>query len=232
MKPNVGMADTRSYGVVERWPQFTILSMLVLAICFLLNGCYYAPIAKGRLERVKDFSDVSRLGHKPSVYLELVGRTEFRNAVTQATERSGLFTSFTFDSSESETIDYKIRIEASTREESPSIWRILLTWPSTVCAIVGITPFGVPLPTPYDSTYTLMASLYDRTGNTIGSYNIEESVMWWCGWSLILLAPILTTSDERLWEKMVEVLYQRMLDEGVIVYRGEGPGENELHHNL
>lgn len=232
MKPNVGLADKRPYGVVERLSRFKVWGMSLLAISLLLTGCYYAPMANGKVEQVDGFPDLSRFTNKPSVYLELPAENDgFRKATARATEQAGLFESFTFDPAQAEQIDYKIRLEPSEREESPSVWRMLLTWPSSFCFIFGLTPFGAPLPTPYDSTYTLTASLEDRSGNTLGSYNIEESVTWWCGWSLILLAPVFSTSDERVWENMVKVLYKRILADALVVYPGRESPETELNHD-
>lgn len=206
--------------------------VLLLAASFLLTSCYYAPIAKGKLEKVDGFPDVSHLSHKPSVYLEIsAGNDGLRKAATRVSEQLTLFTSFTFDPAQAEQLDYKIRIEPSKREESPGVWRMLLTWPSSFCFFFGVTPFGAPLPTPYDSTYTLTASISDRSGNILGSYNIEESVMWWCGWSLILFAPLVSTTEERLWENMVTILYKRILDDGLIVYRGDEALEVEVDHD-
>lgn len=232
MRLNIHLANDQQWGVVEVLDSFKALGSFLLAISLLLTGCYYAPMAKGKLEKVGDFPDVSRFSHKPSVYLELsTGNDGFREAATRATEQAGLFGSFTFDPAQAEQIDYKIRLEPSEREESPSVWRMLLTWPSSFCSIFGLTPFGAPLPTPYDSTYTLTASLEDRSGNTLGSYNIEESVTWWCGWSLILLAPLFSTSDERVWENIVQVLYKKILDDRLLIYPGGESRETELNHN-
>lgn len=140
-----------------------VVAVLLLAFSSLLTGCYYAPIARGKLEKADGFPDVSHLNHKPSIYFEISAENEgLRKAATRVTQQLALFESFTFDPAQAEQIDYKIRMEPSKREESPGVWRMLLTWPSSFCFFFGVTPFGAPLPTPYDSTYTLTASISDR----------------------------------------------------------------------
>lgn len=211
----------------------------LFAVSFLLNGCY-AMMTKGKLEQVEGFPDMAPFSHKPSVCLELSTRgavrtagkaaevdpslltdeafqRRFKEAVTRVTEQSGLFESFTFDPTQVQKSDYTIRIELSETKESQSVLRLLLTLPSWACLGSGVTPFGAPPPTPFDSTLTLTASVQDRTGTNLGSSQIEESVIWWCGASLLMLAPI-AGSDLRLWESMVKVLYKKILDDRLLAY--------------
>ena len=203
----------------------------LFAVSFLLNGCY-ALMTKGKIERVDGFPDMSLFSHKPSVYLDLsiraaggtagkgleVGpslltdealRRRFKEAVARVTEQSGFFGSFTFDPTYAQKMDYTIRIELSETKEGQSVLRLLLTLPSWACLGLGVTPYGVTLPTPFDSTLTLTTCVQDRGGTNLGSYHIEESVIWWCGASLLLLAPI-AGSDLRLWENMIKVLYKSL----------------------
>lgn len=224
----------------------------LFAVSFLLNGCY-AMLAKGKLERVNGFPDVSSFSHKPSVCLDLstreAGRTagqaaevdpslladeaiqrRFKEAIVRVTEQSGLFRSFTFDPTHVQKMDYTIRIELSEVKESQSVLRLLLTLPSWVCVGMGVTPLGTPVPTPFDSTLTLTASVRDRTGTLLGSYHIEESVIWWCGASLLLLTPIAGGNDLRLWENMVKVLYKKILDDRLLAYSSSDTLAAEVRH--
>ena len=197
---------------------FPLLIVSLLSVCLLLNGCF-AMMVKGNLEKVDGFPQQSGLSNKPSVYLELAtDDEEFEKAVARATERSGLFRSFTFDLAEGEQVDYAISMQLSSRDEEMSGGRQFLTRMLTITAC--ITPFGVPLPF-QDVGYTLTASVVDRPGTALGSrtvFTVQESVTVWCGLALLPLAPVTMSSGERVWGNMVMVLYKKMLDNGLLVY--------------
>lgn len=55
--------------------------------------------------------------------------------------------------------------------------------------------------------------------------------MWWCGWGLVLFAPLVSTTEERLWENMVTILYKRILDDGLVVYPSDEALETEVNHH-
>jgi hypothetical protein len=185
------------------------LSVWLLMAVSTVSGCI-GMMAQGKLEKVGSLPDMSQFGTKPAVYLKTsMDPAGYYDALKRVTEQSGLFRSFTFDIADQPQADYTIDMYGRWDTE-PGFFSVLM--------VVGCaTPYGVPVPIA-ETSVTLNASVADHSGQTLGSYKIEESVSVWCGLSLLPLAPFNFSYEERLWENMIKVLYKKILDDGLFVY--------------
>jgi len=184
--------------------------VLFLMAALIVSGCV-GMMAEGKLEKVKSLPDMSQFSQKPAVYLRTsTGPVGYFDALKRVTEQSGLFRSFSFDVADKPQADYTIDIYGQWKQPEMGFFSFVM--------VVGcVTPYGVPVPIS-DSQVMLNALIEDRHGKRLGSYKIEESVSTWCGLSLLPLAPLTITFEERLWENMIKVLYKRILDDALFEY--------------
>jgi hypothetical protein len=154
---------------------------------------------------------------RPSVYIDatyIVDRShglveapkstdKFRGIVTKVTREAKLFNQYTLDTSESDNMDYSVKMElldyGDLRAGAASLYVSGMT--------LGIVPGSMT------GHFKLRAKATDRNKREVGSSELEESITTWTGPLGIFRLADMTEEYDRVIENMVKNMYQKMLDQ-------------------
>jgi hypothetical protein len=153
------------------------------------------------------------LGIHDKPFIDLMGKENFVSVLENVTEETEIFGRYTFDRMRDrfrpEEMDYTLKIELLNYTYTGSTKRVML-W-------IGAISLNT-IPVRNTSYYRLTATLIDRDGTKLGTYEFEDHITIW---QHVIFAPLLNfrlpnfiTRD--VWENMIRTLYRAIIEDGLV----------------
>jgi hypothetical protein len=189
-----------------------------IVVLFLANGC--ASFPQHGVPMVEKLPDKSVYATKPSVFLDVkmsvgttgsknpaaenrLGTGKFKEVVDKVARDCGMFSTYTLDPFKGRDMDYTIKLE-------------LLDHGNPVAAGVSGFISGLTLliiPAAATDNYRLTATVFERDGRTLSSYEINDSVTTWIGiWFIPFMGNSPSSVVPAVWENMVKKVFDYYCD--------------------
>lgn len=200
---------------------------LVSTMTFLAlfaSGC--ASFPTNGLPAVDKFPDKSAFRNKPSIFVDAkmvsdlsggknapaenkLGTEKFKAAVEKQTKDSNMFSSYTLDPFKGREMDYKLNLEMLNHGDSGA------------AAVSGfITGFSFfIIPGAATDNYKLTATVTDRSGGKLATYELNDSMTTWFGiWFIPFMGNSPETVLSAIWENMIKTVFQRISNDKLMQY--------------
>jgi hypothetical protein len=210
--------------------QLTGRVAIVAGTVLLVAGCAIFP--DKQLPEVTTLPNKSQFASRPSVALDVKYRMDpkggeggaptenvqmtanLKGIVEEITKESTLFSRHSMDAFDAKNMDYSVKLELIERADMG---------PALVGAIItGLSLYIIPSKVSVE--YELNATVSDRNGAKLKSYQLKDGLSMWQG---IVFLPFgeksLAETPKRIVGNMVKNLYQGMANDNVLRYSWNAP---------
>ncbi|UFS63597.1 hypothetical protein LOH54_05555 [Sulfurimonas sp. HSL-3221] len=198
-----------------------VIGALLLALAF--SGC--TAVQNHEVAKLETFSDVSHYEHKPSAYINIHGfhgdpESGSASEITQATDElkpvvqriideSKLFSSYTFDASKQQDVDYTITLNLYNHGNE------MLAMLSGF--ITGFSFFIIP--GGGTDNYTLQLKAVATADNTETTVQNRDSVTTWVGiWFIPMMGNGIREATDETLENQLRDALQKLFESGALEY--------------
>ncbi len=202
-----------------------VVLTLSAAAVLAMAGC--ASFPQDKLATVKDMPSVAQYQHKPSAYIDLrfyVGKPDvagspptqvasvpqgLQSIVATAVDKSGMFSSYSFDPSKKADADYTIEFYFYDYGNQGA---------AMISGFITGFTFGI-IPGGATDNYTLHATLMAKDGTAQPMLSSDDAISTWMGiWFIPAMGNSPAKAQQQTLGNMVNDALKRMFDAGEIKY--------------
>jgi hypothetical protein len=187
-----------------------------------LSGC--ASFEKEQLTRVENLPDVSQYTNKPTIFVDFSfyngepdsnhsentqAKTQLEPVITQAIEKTGLFSKYSFDKDKAGSSDYTITVNVYNHGNKGAAFASGF--------LTGFT-FGV-IPGSATDNYTVSVEAIDKNGNVLSKHVNDDAVQTWIGiWFIPMMGNTPQKAISNTLENQIVTALVELFNDSVFQY--------------